>query len=299
MQGRFVPPPSNGFHMTDPVPYSAIVDRPRLVWPNDARLALWVALNVEYYELTPTVDDWQSPWQRVPPPDVLGYAHRDYGNRVGFWRLLEVLDQHQVRATVSLNTSVLDRFPEVGDAIAERSWAIMGHGVVNSQSLYEMKLEEERALFREMIETVERRTGLAMRGFFGPHGTMSSNSMTIAAESGLLYSADWFLDDQPFQIETGGDVLVGVPYSFELNDGPLFLGVHEWDEYVRRAREQFEVLHAEGGRVMCLALHTWLFGQPHRVRQLDELLVWLLDHEGIWLTTADEIAMHYLTQVGS
>jgi allantoinase len=278
------------------VPYSAIVDRPPLEWPDGARIALWVSPNVEYYELHPPPNEWLSAWRRVPPPDVFGYAQRDYGNRVGFWRLLEVLDRHGIRATASVNTCVLDRFPEVGEAMAARDWAIMGHGIVNTRFLYGIAVEEERALFGEMIETVQRRTGLRMRGFFGPYATLSPQTMELAAEAGLVYSADWFLDDQPFPIKAGVRTLVGVPYSFELNDGPLFLGVHEWDEYERRAREQFEVLHAEGGRVMCLALHTWLFGRPHRARRLDELLAWILGHDGVWVATADEIAAHYLAR---
>lgn len=277
------------------MPYSAIVDRPVLEWPDGARVALWVSPNIEHYELHPPENPWRTAWTRVPPPDVLGYAHRDYGNRVGFWRLLEVLDRHGIRATASLNTRVLDRYPEIGEAIAARDWAVMGHGVVNTRFLYGIEPAEERALFAEMIETVDRH-GLTMRGVFGPHASMSPRTMEIAAEAGLLYSADWFLDDQPFPIHAGDRTLVGVPYSFELNDGPLFLGVHEWDEYDRRARAQFEVLHAEGGRVMCLALHTWLFGQPHRIRALDDLLGWLLAHDGVWLTTADEIAAHWLAR---
>ena len=113
-------------------------------------------------------------------------------------------------------------------------------------------------------------------------------------EEGFLYSCDWLIDDQPFPIAGG---LVGVPYSFEVNDGPLFLGAaHEGEELAQRVKDQFDVLYEEGGRVMCIALHPFLTGRAHRIAYLDEALSYVLGHEGVWLTTADEIATWYVEQ---
>jgi peptidoglycan/xylan/chitin deacetylase (PgdA/CDA1 family) len=287
-----------GVDERDPLPYLSIRRRPRLEWPGGARVALWVAPNVELYELMPPRNPLFTAWGRVPaPPDAMSYGYRDYGSRVGFWRMLEVLDRHGVRATASLNVAVLDHFPEIGSAMAERGWAFMGHGLYNTRFLYGISAEDERALYRDMQETVRRRTGTEMRGAFGPHASLSPHTMDVLAEEGFLYSADWLVDDQPFPITTRSGRLVGVPYSFELNDGPLFLGPHGEEELLRRCRDQFDVLYeegAEGGRVMCIALHPFLTGQPHRVDYLDEALGYVLGHEGVWQATGDEIAQWYL-----
>jgi allantoinase len=282
----------------EPVPFLPLNSRPTISWPNGARVALWVAPNVEFYELVPPENPLFSAWGRVPtPPDVMSYAYRDFGNRVGFWRVLEVLDQHAVRATVSLNVAVLEHFPQIGEAMAARDWAFMGHGLYNTRFLYGIAREEERALYRQMQEIVRRRTGRQMRGMFGPHASLSPHTMELLAEEDFLYSADWLLDDQPFPILTGSGRLVGVPYSFEINDGPLFLGSYRDDEFLQRCQDQFDLLYEEGtesGRVMCIAFHPFLLGQPHRIGYLDEALSYVLGHEGVWQTTGDEIAQWYL-----
>ena len=285
----------------EPVPYLSIRRRPRIVWPQGARVALWIAPNVEFYELMPPPNAFFTAWGRVPvAPDVMSYGHRDFGNRVGFWRLLEVLDRHGLRATVSLNVGVLDRFPEIARAMADRDWAFMGHGLYNTRFLYGISREDERALYRELRSRVRNVTGGELRGVFGPHASLSPHTMDLLAEEGFLYSADWLLDDQPFPIATSTGRLVGVPYTFEVNDGPLFLGSYQDEEFLRRCRDQFDVLYEEGaesGRVMCIAFHPFLLGQAHRVDLLDEALAYILGHDGVWRTTADEIASFYLQRV--
>lgn len=282
----------------EPLPYLPLTCRPRIAWPNGARVALWVVPNVEVYELFPPRNPLFTTWNRVPtPPDVMAYGHRDYGNRVGFWRMLEVLDRHEIRATVSLNVALLEHFPEVARAMLDRDWALMGHGLYNTRFLYGIAREDERALYREMQTRVRRTTGRGLRGVFGPHASLSPHTMDLLAEEGFTYSADWLVDDQPFPITTSTGRLVGVPYTFELNDGPLYLGTHADEEFVQRVRDQFDVLYEEGredGRVMCIAFHPFLLAQPHRIGYLEEALEYVLGHESIWRTTGDEIAAWYL-----
>src|SRR5262245_10158968 len=110
------------------IDYLPMIDRPRIVWPNKARVAFWVAPNGEHYEYLPQFDGVRDPWPRSPYPDVQGYAHFDYGNRVGFWRMLEVLDKYRIRCTVSLNLSVLGRYPQIAKAMLARDWDLMSHG---------------------------------------------------------------------------------------------------------------------------------------------------------------------------
>jgi peptidoglycan/xylan/chitin deacetylase (PgdA/CDA1 family) len=282
--------------------YSPIVDRPRIEWPGGAPLALWVALNIEHYQYLPPPNPHIEPWPRVPAaPDTMLYSYYDYANRVGFWRMLEVFDRYQVPVTASLNVSVLDHYPEIRDAIVERGWSIMCHGVYNTSYLFGLDEQQERAFFDDITGTVERHTGKALKGLLGPAGSITVNTMRLMAEAGLTYSADWAFDDQPFPIEVEGGRLVGVPYGFDVNDDSMMaLGYgaagYEAEDFVEIAEDQFQVLRAEGetsGRVMCMGLHAYVLGLPHRIEYLDRTFERLLSQAGVWLTTGEDIAAHY------
>ena len=281
--------------------YSSIVDRPPLSWPGDAHVAFWVSPNIEFYEYEPPPSQYRRPWSRMPePPDVMLYSHRDYGNRVGFWRMLEVFDQYAVRPTVSLNVACLERFPEITEEMVQRDWEYMSHGLYNTRYLFDMSPEEERLFLRDNIEIVRRNTGKDLKGFFGPAATTTESTMQLLAEEGFTYSADWFLDDQPFPIFVESEKLVGVPYTWEINDGLLMtygFGNYESDYFLQACKDQFDVLYEEGqksGRVMCLALHPYIIGHPHRIEYLDRALEYVLSHDGVWATTAEEIANYYV-----
>jgi allantoinase len=286
----------------EPFAYSPITERPPIRWPGDARVALWVVPNVEFYEFEPQRNAYKPAWGRVP--DVRNYAWRDYGNRVGFWRMLEVFDQHRLPITVSLNMAVLDLHPQIAEAMVTRDWELMSHGLFNTHYLCGMSIDEERELIRDTVETHRRHTGRELKGMFGPAATLTPNTMDLMAEAGLTYSADWYADDQPFPLRTSSGRLVCVPYTWELNDGLCMtegfaggLGTHESEYFLQICKDQFDVLYEEGaesGRVMCIALHTSIFGAPHRVAYLDEALRYILSHDGVWATTADKIADHYL-----
>ncbi len=279
------------------VDYVPIIDRPPIRWPDGARLAFWVAPNVEHYEYTPPYDGNRNPWPRTPYPDVQQYSYRDYGNRVGFWRMLEVLDAYQTRCTVSLNLAVLEHFPEIRDAMVERDWDYMSHGIYNTRYLNTYAPQDERAFYSDCIETLKRHTGKDLKGMLGPAISATDHTPDLMAEAGLVYHTDWVHDDQPVPIRVNSGRLISVPYSFELNDSPVFARHYEGEYFVDMCKAQFDTLYTEGaesGRVMCIALHPFLFGQPHRVRYLDEILGYVRSHSKVWHTTADDIAQHYL-----
>lgn len=279
------------------VAYSPIVDRPRITWPGGARLALWVAPNIEHYEFRPPPAGERNPWPRVPHPDVQQYSFRDYGNRVGVWRMTDLLDEFGVRATVSLNMGVLDHYPQVAELIASRDWTVMSHGIYNTRYLYDYSVDEEREFYRDNIETLRRHTGLELKGMLGPAISGTERTPDLMAEAGLIYHTDWIHDDQPVPIMVSSGRLVSVPYSYELNDAPLFAKHYGGEHFAQRCKAQFDVLYAEGedsGRVMCIALHPFLIGQPHMIGHLRDVLEYIARHEGVWQTTADEIAEHYL-----
>lgn len=270
--------------------YSPIIDRPVIKWPNDARVAFWVAPNMEWYEYTPL--------NRPTRPDIPSYSYRDYGNRVGFWRMLEVTDKHNIRCCVCLNGAVLDHCPEVRDAMVARNWDYMAHGFYNTRPITDYSIEQEREYWRDMIDTVKRHTGKQLKGRLGAGGGNTIDTPDLMAEHGLLYHTDWLMDEQPFPLRVqNGAKFIYVPYSYQINDAIVPGQGRDAAYFCQMIKDQFDVLYrdgAESGRVMCVSLHPYWIGKPHRAKYLDEALGYIMSHEGVWQTTADDIAEYYI-----
>jgi allantoinase len=279
----------------DRLPYTPLVDRSPIRWPNGERVAVWVVPNVEHYEYLPDEPSWVFP--RTPSPDVREYSLRDFGNRVGFWRLMEAVDACAVPCTVSLNVGVLEHFPEIGAAMRERGFDYLSHGTYNSRVVYALDEAEERELLAVCDRVLQRHTGKRFRGMFGPLATGNWRSPDVMAEHGMTYHVDWVHDDRPAPLLVrGGGRLVAMPYNFVLNDGPLFRQHYEVESYVARAMRAFDRLDREGGssgRVMALPIHPFVLGHPHRVRHLMRLFTHLRER-GAWFATASDIVDHYL-----
>ena len=282
----------------DRVDYSPIIDRPIIKWPNNARVALWISPNVEHYEYLPVQDGPRNPWPRTPYPDVQQYSYRDYGNRVGFWRMLEPLDHYNIKCCVSINLAVLEHYPEIAQAMIQRDWDYMSHGIYNTRYMYAMTEEQEREFYQDSIQTLKLHTGKQLKGMLGPAISGTERTPDLMAEAGLIYHTDWMHDDQPVPIKVKSGKLISVPYSIELNDSSVLRDNHyEADYFAEICKAQFDQLYREGeesGRVMCIALHPFLIGQPHRIKYLDDILSHILSHTGVWQTTADEIAEYYI-----
>jgi len=280
--------------------YSPITERPRINWPGGARVAFYVGLNVEHFEVDkPSTNIWQGTADLVPDP--LNYGWRDYGLRVGFWRLVEIFDRLGIRPSVLLNSDVAERYPQVMEVGRVRNWAWLAHGKTNSMLHTGMDEHEEEASLRQIIETIERATGSRPKGWMGPGLTETFETPRILRELGLDYVLDWTADDQPFALNVPG--MISVPYSVELNDIGLFVGKSFTGEQFRTAViDQFDQLYADSansGRVMALALHPFVIGQAFRARYLAEALEYIAGHEGVWLTTSDEIAAHFHASVAT
>ena len=279
------------------VDYMPIIDRPIIRWPNSARVALWIAPNIEHYEYLPEYDGLRDPWPRTAYPDVQQYSYCDYGNRVGFWRMLDVLDRHSIRCTVNLNMAVLDHFPEVKEALVQRDWDFMSHGIYNTRYLTGYTEEQEREFYRDNIETLKRHTGKTLKGMLSPALSNTDRTPDLMAEAGLIYHTDWVHDDQPAPIRVKTGKLISVPYSVETNDGIVLRAYCDGDYFARICMAQFDQLYKEGvesGRVMCISIHPFVIGLPHHVRYLDQILGYIMSHDGVWQTTADEIAEYYI-----
>jgi allantoinase len=288
----------------DRIDYSPITTRPKLLWPDNKRVALWVVPNVEHYEYLPHVRV-RNPWPRMPHPDVLNYGVRDYGNRAGLWRMVEVLDTHKIPITVSLNLANYEHYPEICHALEARQWEVMCHGLYNTQYVWNMPVDEERALIAECVATHKRLTGRDLPGWFSPAASNTVNTADLVAQAGIPYYCDWYHDDQPTPIKvknakTKSGRLISVPYTMDINDFYLTRTQIDGEEFADMAIDQFDQLYrdaADGsGRVMCVALHPFIMGQPHRIRHLDRLLSHMLAHDSVWPATGLQIAQVYIDQ---
>jgi len=280
---------------TGPFPYSPIIARSPLTWPGGARLALWVIPNVEVFALD----------ERLPGagkiPDVPMWAIRDYGARVGIWRLMEVLSRHGIRGTAALNSEVCDAYPQIVEEAQRLGWEFMGHNESNTRRLNEIAPDEERGAIQRALARIEKATGKRPHGWLGSGLQETWNTLDALVEAGCRYVADWVNDDQPYLMEVNGRPLVSIPYSYEINDKPAFETLHRTaDEFETMIRRQFDVLYREGahsGRVMAICLHPYIIGVPHRIGALEAALGYITGHEGVWRATGEEIVDHYLKTV--
>jgi allantoinase len=273
-------------------------NRPKIVWPDGKRIAFWVAPNIEFYELAPPTNPSRKPWPK-PIPDIGGYAYRDYGNRVGHWRMMELMDRYGIRGSISLSVALIDHHPEIIKACVERDWEFFSHGIYNTRYCYGMDEAQERAIIEDSIASVEKATGQRIAGWLAPALTHTERTMDLLAEYGLKYTCDLFHDDQPTPVKTRTGRFISVPYSLEMNDSIIFINQNSTPRrYVEILKANFDRLYAEGaesGTVMCIPLHAFLIGLPHRLEPFEEVFEYITGHEGVWVTTGREIA-EYWTQ---
>jgi peptidoglycan/xylan/chitin deacetylase (PgdA/CDA1 family) len=249
--------------------------RPTIRWPNGARVAFWVAPNIEFYELNPPRNPARAPWAR-PAPDVLNCSYRDYGNRAGFWRMFEAMQRCGMRGSVSLNVAMCQHHPEVIKACADAGWEFYSHGTYNTRYLMGMTEAQERAVIQDSIDTIRDHTGQKLDGWLAPALTYTERTMDLVAEMGLTYVCDLFHDDQPGPVKVKKGQLTSIPYSLEMNDTIVYnVNLVSPRRYGDILKRQFDRLYAEGersGTVMCIPLHPYLIGQPYRLAAFEEAL---------------------------
>jgi len=284
-----------------PFRYVPITQRPKLTWPNDARVALWVNPNIEFFgldDVMPGVVNERVPREHAKIPNVRNWSLRDYGNRVGVWRVIEVLSRYGIRASAALNSEVCDHHPEIVDAVMKLDWELIGHNQTNALRLNEMAPEAERAAIRATLDRIAAASGKRPVGWLGAGLAETWSTLDYLAEAGIRYVCDWVNDDQPYLFEIGDPPLVSLPYSVQTNDVPAYfdmkVSVPEFEAMLRR---QFDTLYREGaasGRVMAIAVHPFVTGQPHRIGALDAALEYICSHAGVWRATGSEIVEHFL-----
>ncbi|HEX8663540.1 MAG TPA: polysaccharide deacetylase family protein [Beijerinckiaceae bacterium] len=279
-------------------PYSPIRGRPAYEWPNGTRLAVYVGLNLEHFAFGEGLGAELAPGG--PQPDVLNYAWRDYGNRVGVWRLLDLFDALKWPLSVLVNSSIYGHCPQVMDAVRARGDEVVGHGRTNSERQGVLDEAAERALIQETAAVIAAFEGRPPAGWLGPWISESRVTPDLLAECGYSYLLDWCMDDQPVWLSTrGGRRILSVPYGQELNDIPAIVARKDSaEQFADMIVDNFdEMLEQSAGAplVMGLALHPYLVGQPYRLRHLRRALEHINGfRDRIWITTAGQIAAHVL-----
>ena len=277
-------------------PFWPLVDRPKLEWPKGARVALWVIPNVEHFMFDrPSTS--ATPVTASLVPDVLNYSWRDYGVRVGVWRLMEVMEKYGIKGTVALNSDVCEFYPRIIEEGNKLGWEWMGHGNNNSTFINRQGEQEERELLTSVVKTIKGKTGQQPRGWLSPALTESHRTLDILAELGVEYVGNWVNDEQPYPMRVKSGSMIAMPYSIEINDIPAFLDMKQSGEaFKKMICDQFDVLYEDGkktGRVMAIALHPFLIGHPHRIKHFDEALKYITSRQEVWVTTGGEINKYY------
>jgi allantoinase len=278
------------------VAYSAISERPALALPNGARLAVWVIVNVEEWDIRQPMPrtGLTPPAGGSPMPDIPNWAWHEYGNRVGFWRMLEVFDDWRLPASLAINGCAISAYEPIARAARERNWEFMGHGFTQRNM---QKVENEAADIARTLEAIAGFTGRRPRGWLGPGLTETWETPDLLVEAGYDYVCDWVLDDQPVVLRTRSGPIVNVPYTQECNDVAMMLiQHHKAGEYADRAIDQFEQLYrdaATSARVMALVVHPYIMGAPHRVKSFRKAVEHIRRSSGMLFWTGGQICDWY------
>lgn len=274
--------------------YVPIIDRPRFKLPKGARVAVIPYINIEHFPA-------DIPGTAIIPgtqkfnPDPLNYGWRDYGNRVGLWRIMDLMDACGMRGTVCLNSDIIREYPRIIEEGEKRKWAWIGHGINNAPANFISGIDEnrERQIVGGVLRAMEKALGRKTKGWLSPFLTHTNNTPNILAEYGVEYLCDYTADDHPFPFNTKKGSLIAVPYTVELNDIPAFQNVGVSSEaFGDMIVDQFDVLYEEGvnnARCMPICLHTFWVGQPNKFKHLKRAFEYISKHDGVWFTTGDEM----------
>lgn len=282
---------------TERLVYSPITEREPLKLPGNARMAVWVIVNIEEWDPRETMPRTvlTPPAGGSPSPDIPNWAWHEYGNRVGFWRMLEVLDEHRIRAVLAINGKAIATYEPIARAALDRGWEFIGHGYGQKNM---QKVPDERDDIRKTAQAIRAFTGRAPRGWLGPGLTETWETPDLLVEEGFDYVCDWVLDDQPVVLKTRTKPIVNIPYTQECNDVAMMLiQHHKASEYYDRAIDQFEqILHdsRDSARVMALVVHPYIMGAPHRLRHFRRVFEHIGGRDDVAFLTGEEILDWYL-----
>ncbi len=275
--------------------YSPITQRPDYSWPQGKRLAVHFSLNVEHFAFGEGMgNDYANP---APQPNTRSFAWRDYGNRVGAWRLLELAKAYDFPYALLINTELYDYCPELIAAFSQRGDEIVAHGRTNAERQADMTYDQERDCIHQATQTILQHEGRPPAGWLAPYISQTHDSLDLLKEAGYRYMMDWPLDDQPVWFKTKNGPILSIPYSHDLNDSFECVSRRTPSQlYCDSLIDQFDELLEESARrplVMSVVLHSFILGQPYRLRQFRRVIEHIVSHrDQVWLSTPGAICSH-------
>ncbi|WP_317928526.1 polysaccharide deacetylase family protein [Halioxenophilus sp. WMMB6] len=283
--------------------WSLLAERPPVQWPQGAKLAVWVNVNLQFFPLNQRKNPVAVPGGMVMPyPDLRHFTLRDYGNRVGIYRLFKALDRFNIEPTIAINGVLVERAPYLMDMVRERGNEVIGHGWQMDMLHHgEVDQAEEAEWVSRTLDSLRQRFDQPVRGWLSPGRLESPNTPELLAANGIDYLCDWVNDELPYRFNTQAKVITALPLSNELDDF-FILGnnLHSEESYADQIEDACDLLLAEaeneGGRLLALNIHPWLLGQPHRIASLERILDYISNKSGVWSASASAICDSWLAQ---
>lgn len=277
--------------------YSSLPNRAQYEWPNGTKLAVYVAMNIEAFSYGEGKGAAIAPPEQAMSHSI--YSWRDYGNRVGFWRLMDMFDDLQIPVQHQINTAIYDECPDIPERIRSRNDEFLGHGYTNSEEQGGLSEQKEKNLITECTATITKHEGKAPTGWMSPWLSNSETTMDLLQEAGYRYVMDWTMDDQPIWIKTRGGKILSMPYPVEANDNRgivwyRYTSSEFTDMLIDNFDEMLEQTQRDGHPLVCpISLHPFVVGRPYRIRQLRRALEHILKYKDrIWLTRPGDICQH-------
>jgi len=283
------------------VPYSAIVDRPPLKLPGNARLVVWTIVNLEVWDIGGPMARQVLPAPTGVPllPDVPNWSWHEYGMRVGFWRFHELYQRLAIRPTLAINARVCADYPRVAEACRDAGWEFMGHSYQQGPI---HKEEDQPGMIKRSLDTIERFTGKRPVGWLGPGLTQTYDTPDHLAAAGIKYIGDWVYDDEPTEIRTAHGPLITLPYTVECNDIPVMIVQHHEGAYwTQKCIDAFDRYYAEGAtraKIMAIAIHPYISGQPFRIKYLEQVYEYVNRRPDVLHWNGEQILAWYLKARG-
>lgn len=279
------------------VPYSAIVDRPPLKLPGGARVVVWTIVNLEVWDIGKPMARQviPAPTGAVLLPDVPNWSWHEYGMRVGFWRFKRLYDRLGIRPTLAINARVCLDYPRVAQACKDAGWEFMGHSFEQGPI---HKEENQQAMIARSLETLQKFTGKRPVGWLGPGLTQTFETPELLVQAGVKYIGDWVYDDEPTEIQTASGPLITLPYTVENNDIPMMIVQHHEAAYwTQKCNDTFDRYWEEGAerpKIMAIAIHPYISGQPFRIRYLEQVYAHINAMPGVLHWNGEQILDWYL-----
>lgn len=302
---KFLEYPKRRYGMDhDRYDWSMLKDRKPVSWPNNAKLALWVNVSLQFYPLNQKGVPFKVPGgMTMPYPDLRHFSLRDYGNRIGLYRFFRAFDQYDVKPTFAINTYLAERTPYLLDQILERGDEIACHGWhMDSLHYGGQDINEERELVKKSVGRLRELTKQDIHGWLSPARSESENTPDLLKENGISYFSDWVNDDMPYAFKTPHGDLTAMPLSTELEDKFILMNnLHSEESYAEQICDACDYLLDEAnktgsGRILTLSIHPWMLGQPHRIGKLEQVLEYISSKPSVWSASAKDIHTSFLEQ---